>query len=772
MVDMSAKRQTSKGSRFLKMLWLIPIIVLGYIGYINLLPFGGTLTYLIDVGGEDTAGETRITGPFNRISDKMMVEGTTFRELQKSGVHFELEDHRLGITEEVEIRVRFKDNFPADGKFLMGATEKERQSYYWKDIYVPFYKQLTDFTPLVENGNIKVYVTGEESSASFGSVEEFQQNPPLSSMIARNDKSISINQKMSPEDNWEIDVGEFATGDVRPLLLGEDVDEDGYLETDTSLKGLHMFYFFASDDTLELQITKRDLNWYDGDDILDVLVYSLDGTLKARRTIPDDGDATGSRNLGDPQHSTLTLDNLERGLYKLVLEPISKDDDLVMTHLGLNQQKLVVVGGVYLAGSFYLQEEARHMSMWFYLFKEGEIKFGTLHDSTLQAVTLSGEGYNQTVNIDAVERWFSPGLLKPGIYQITADKGNVFIEAPNGYFAFDEDSLFLPTSSSNHEENGSLFINTALRGGHSFWSYVNNDSLELLVTKQDMNRKEGLDELKIKVYSFEGELVGEASILDDGDEGKSSQYGPLQSESLRIQGLEQGAYRIVLEGQHDLLIRGIEINQDKLVLDKNVYLGGIYVVYSKGGLVFDPVSLYGRNFAGGELKFSAWKRAGLQRVIIRGSSFYTEVNVNELATEFNTILESGAHQLILPKQDMYIESSGYLSFTPGSFFLPKRCEVVDLKYDLAWVRENIDYMIVDYKDYVAPVENDGWMVAQASWKKEELFIKGNKLRFRFSVPHLDQTETKDRTILVDWIEVSLKVLPIWERVGWLDQVVR
>lgn len=143
-----------------------------------------------------------------------------------------------------------------------------------------------------------------------------------------------------------------------------------------------------------------------------------------------------------------------------------------------------------------------------------------------------------------------------------------------------------------------------------------------------------------------------------------------------------------------------------------------------------------------------------------------EIEVNQPNEWFDTTLEPGSYQLTLPKQDIIIESNNYFSFTADSFFLPKRCEVLDLKYDLSWARENVDYMIIDYKDYAPPVEDNGWLVAQASWKREGLFIKDNKLSFCFSVPHLAQTENQEKTVPVDWIEIRLKVLPIRERMGW------
>lgn len=76
------------------------------------------------------------------------------------------------------------------------------RSYFWKNIYVPFYEQLVDLPTVADNGNIKDYAIGEGSSTSFMSVEEFRQNPPLGSMIARHAGGLNINQRISPEE-WE-----------------------------------------------------------------------------------------------------------------------------------------------------------------------------------------------------------------------------------------------------------------------------------------------------------------------------------------------------------------------------------------------------------------------------------------------------------------------------------------------------------------------------------------------------------------------------------------
>ncbi|MCK4964777.1 MAG: hypothetical protein KAS54_06835 [Dehalococcoidia bacterium] len=225
-------------------MWLIPILVLGYIGWVNLLPFGSTFTYLIDIGGDDTGGKARITGPLDRISDKMMANGTSFRELEHMLVYFELDSRRVGDAAEVEVKVRFEDNLPSDRKFMLGARDEAEWSYYWKDIYVPFYGQLTDFSLVAEDGSIKVYATGEGSDFSFESVDEFLQNPPVGSVIARNDKGLSINQGCEVVDlkydlSWVRENADYVIVDYADYMAPS--QDDGWLIAQASWKREDLF---------------------------------------------------------------------------------------------------------------------------------------------------------------------------------------------------------------------------------------------------------------------------------------------------------------------------------------------------------------------------------------------------------------------------------------------------------------------------------------------------------------------------------------------------
>ena len=170
-------KQTNRGIKFLNVLWLIPIIALGYIGWMNLLPLGGMETYYIDVGGEDTSGNARITGPFDRISDKKEMAGISYRELEKNLVYFELEDSRLKDADEIGVKIRFKDNFPIGAKFILGARNKKESSYDWKEIYIADKKWKIDHKDIIQSAEDNNWLIAE---ANWRTEDLFIDNDKLS----------------------------------------------------------------------------------------------------------------------------------------------------------------------------------------------------------------------------------------------------------------------------------------------------------------------------------------------------------------------------------------------------------------------------------------------------------------------------------------------------------------------------------------------------------------------------------------------------------------
>ncbi|MDP2729990.1 MAG: hypothetical protein Q8O55_05865 [Dehalococcoidales bacterium] len=517
---------------FHSIFWLIPVLILGYIGWMNLMPLGGTVTHFLDVGGEDIDGQAKITGPFDRISGKKEIDGISFRELPKSPVYFELDDRKLNSAAEISVSGRFRGDFPENARLTLGAKNAEEWSYRWKDIYAPFLQKLETLPLLAKDDFIAVYATGQVNSAGIQNVGEFLQNPPSGSVIATIDKSLNINQGIGEEHLAGIDLNKITTND---------------------------------------------------------------------------------------------------------------------------------------ASSNYVDRGA----------------------------------------------------------------------------------------------DGSLRIKNALRGGHTLWTHVTNGRLTLEVTKQDLNWYEGPDILTIEVYSVDGESQGKIEIPDDGDESKSSKMGQPQDDATYMSGLEPGVYRIELKSDEDVLISEIAINQSKLVVAGRMFPVGMNRAYFKDGANFEPLKLYGKYPVTGGVRFRTSHRAGLQRITVSGD-LRAEFDISETNTDFRMSLKPGDYEFDVPAQDVIIVTKGYFSFTPESFFLPQRSTVVNLEYDMTWLKENVDYVVIDRRNYVpSAVDTGGWLVGQTSWKTRGLYITNDRLSFSLNVPHLEAQP--DRAIAIDWIEITLKIPPIWER---------
>ena len=232
-------------------------------------------------------------------------------------------------------------------------------------------------------------------------------------------------------------------------------------------------------------------------------------------------------------------------------------------------------------------------------------------------------------------------------------------------------------------KSASLAIDRTLRGGHTFYTCIDNETLEFTVTKQDMNWYNGSDDLKITVYSDSGEEKGSITIPDDGNANKGG-TGPMQNQTITIPGLETGMYRVEMSAGADLYINNITTEQDKLIADGRLF-------------IISPQSIYTEMKKGGTIKFQTYHDSALQNITITNGATTAYVDVNQAHNWFEISLPPGdtPYEINLPKGDMIIESDGYLSFTRDSYFNPVACTVLSLQNNMAWIDENnIDYIVV------------------------------------------------------------------------------
>lgn len=756
---MSEDNKPAGKRRLVRLIWLAPVLVVAIILYINFLPLGGSPNHTIDVGGSDESGKAHLTAA--GFSDKLTNGSTSYREITGDTVYFELKDPRLSQADEIAVAIRFADNFPDDGIFAVGAQGDD--GYILRYAYVPFYDQLNDLPLVTHNDSIMVYATNTAEEPPLETIMDPLSNPPLGSLIATNDLTLDINQRITPDEYINMQFGELdAEGAVTELVPDEDEDYDAF-NSDTILLGPQELYLYSNGGELEVTVEKRDLNLNAGLDNIYVSLYAPDGTIVVSDMIRDDFNFTENKILGQEQHGCISLTHSERGVYRLEITSAANDSDFIITHLTYNQGKMITEGQVYLAGNTYVGQDPTAITVWCYMAAPGEIRFTAPGEMVPQHFIIWGEGMRNEVFVNQSGAWYTSGMLDPGLYRFRSYKGDMLVEAPQALFSFTPESLFLPSFNSIEEGKGWLDINTALRGGHTFWTYVENGSLELTVTKQDLNIYQDQDQLNIEVYDLDGVFIANASIPDDGDATASNSFGPLQEAALTAADLPTGAYRIEMKGGNDLLIKGIEINQAKFVVDNKLLPAGSAPGYvANDSHTIDALILYTDELSLKKVSFLYRHGNAMQQIGISGDNYYTELDVNEINEWLSVDLEPGAYRIIVPKQDIQIEFNGYLSFTPDSFFLPKRCELTGLESYVSDFKEYIDYIAVNYDDYYVTDSYDGWLTARAKWKTEDLSIVDDTLSFCLTVPHLDRAGDEDKTIPVDSITIELTIPPIWK----------
>ena len=288
--------------------------------------------------------------------------------------------------------------------------------------------------------------------------------------------------------------------------------------------------------------------------------------------------------------------------------------------------------------------------------------------------------------------------------------------------------------------SASLTINRTLRGGHTFYTCIDNETLEFTVTKQDMNWYNGSEDLKITVYSNSGEEKGNITIPDDGDTSNSNAMGPKQTRTISIPGLETGVYKIIMAGGEDMYIQNISTEQDKLVADHRLF-------------VISPTEIYTMIRKEQNIGFLTYHASAFQDIRIQNDTLSASVKIDRCAINYKTRMSpvGELYDISLPVGDMIITSDGYFAFTSDSYFNPTQCSVLTLQNDMDWIKNSgIDYIIINSLN---TTDDNGWVIAEAEWDMKDLWVNKDTLDFATNTEHF--TKYPNSTIPVDWIRITL-----------------
>ncbi len=256
-----------------------------------------------------------------------------------------------------------------------------------------------------------------QKSPIYSSIDEFFTKPPSGVVGVYNlDKSSLVNNNIKG---------------YTPSSTGTVIN--------TSLRGKNVMYLYLQNEPFKLSLEKQDLNWYEGQDNLEVKIFKENILVYSTR-IEDDGVVDASRKVLPPQ--TATLQNPgpglpENGVYKVVFEG---SGDMLIKKITTNLQKIVFEGPLYIAenSEVYKAVEKTNPTT---LFTDGMVVTAqTYHGSALQDIRVG----SQVLKVDKLNEVLTASA-SGDLVPVEVPKGDVILNSILGYFSFDKNSFFRPT---------------------------------------------------------------------------------------------------------------------------------------------------------------------------------------------------------------------------------------------------------------------------------------------------------------------------------------
>ncbi|MEI6690272.1 MAG: hypothetical protein WCL07_00820 [bacterium] len=274
-------------------------------------------------------------------------------------------------------------------------------------------------------------------------------------------------------------------------------------------------------------------------------------------------------------------------------------------------------------------------------------------------------------------------------------------------------------------------ITTPIRGGATIQILHTGGDLRIKLNKQDINMYEGEDILHLTL-TLNGTKVKEATIGDDGIKDKSSSKTAPQQGEITVTAAKPGVYQLELAYDSqgaDSYVSRIEINQ------KRVIFAGGFLAY--GGVATTVYADSPKLTAN-----TSWE-SSVQDLRLDDKA---DLPVKEIKTKYEFDLnklspgkkQGELYKIAVPKGNMSLSTTGYLSFSQESYFDPStisRSQALNSFETPTSITENFDYILTT----LPPTTKDGdWTVSDLLLSSSDYQLKGDKIFFELAIPELDK----------------------------------
>jgi len=303
--------------------------------------------------------------------------------------------------------------------------------------------------------------------------------------------------------------------------------------------------------------------------------------------------------------------------------------------------------------------------------------------------------------------------------------------------------------SSGYPELSSV---PALRGPWQFYTYINNEILDFQFSLEDINKNKDSDPVDLQVY-YRGELIDSQHLADDGIAEDNNQVSQEREMELKLANLPEGAYKIELRANDDIVTKKIITKQSKLA-----FINRLWLLDSSD----NEIELYTDSRL---INAQTINPGSLQTIKIFGPLTSSlpplELKLGETYKQFSATTLGDENLLVIAKDDVIIAGDGVFSIDAKSMINPQ-FKKVTAGFDAD--KQGINYILTKYN---TPIEADGWQVAQAEFDLSRAYREFYKYNFIISIPGLKADDDIDDYIEISEIKIDLEGTTLLEKINKL-----
>lgn len=384
---------------------LLIAITTGYIIYGNFVPFGSKKYYTSLHQNE-----------ISQLSPKNRVLGIQFGQEEVQRVIDDLvyfTSYMPYKFEKSEFKITFRNPYP-DQELYLGFKDQDKWHYDSK---------LID-SPILNGGNWNVVGNMPylyQKNNTYTSVDEFLTNPPKDAIIGLYDYDPELLKQ------FETRLADYAPSTSDTIIS-------------TPLRGKHVMYVYLDGEPFKMTITKKDMNWYEDPDVMNIRVYK-DVVKVYEASIDDDGVTDNSGKISSAQEVTIQNPGPgipEPGVYKVILDA---NEDTIITSIRTNLHKIVFESPIFPAenADVYSKIFSKTVPSTFYS-DALSLSAITYHDGGKQTINIGDKDFKiSDVKLDFTSR------TPEGLFKISVPSNDVIIRGTMGYFAASPDQFFRPS---------------------------------------------------------------------------------------------------------------------------------------------------------------------------------------------------------------------------------------------------------------------------------------------------------------------------------------